>query len=44
MTFPDFAHEPTEQPTAWLNRWLNEAEASGELNHTAMALSRRGER
>ncbi len=39
MTFPDFAHEPTEEPTAWLNRWLSEAEASGQVNHTAMALS-----
>jgi len=39
MTFPDFAQDPSELPTDWLARWLKEAEASGELNHTAMALS-----
>ena len=39
MNFPEFAVEATEEPTAWLRRWLHEAEASGELNHTAMALA-----
>ena len=39
MTIPDFAETPTELPSDWLRRWLTEAEASGEHNHTAMALS-----
>ena len=39
MRFPDFAKDATEAPTEWLRRWLAEAEESGELNHTAMALS-----
>ena len=38
-TIPDYAEAPPEHPTAWLDRWLTEAEASGELNHTAMVLS-----
>ena len=39
MTIPDYAEAPPEHPTAWLDRWLREAEESGELNHTAMVLS-----
>ena len=39
MTIPDYASEPEEAPTDWLRRWLEEAKAAGELNHTAMALS-----
>ena len=39
MSFPSFAETPTEAPSVWLRRWLHEAEASGELNHTAMALA-----
>ena len=39
MSVPHFAEAPPEQPTDWLRRWLSEAEASGERNHTAMALA-----
>ena len=39
MSFPEFAEDAPELPTEWLRRWLKEAEESGELNHTAMALS-----
>ena len=39
MIIPDYAVRAPEHPSAWLERWLVEAETSGELNHTAMALS-----
>ena len=39
MTFPDFAKPCSELPTDWLRRWLQEAEDSGQVNHTAMALA-----
>ena len=39
MSIPDYAVPAPEHPSAWLERWLGEAETSGELNHTAMALS-----
>ena len=39
MTFPEFAKPCSELPSDWLRRWLQEAEESGQINHTAMALS-----
>ena len=39
MPIPNYATQAEEAPTTWLNRWLREAEASGELNPTAMALA-----
>ena len=39
MNVPEYAQDATEAPTAWLKRWLDEAKAAGQINHTAMALS-----
>jgi pyridoxamine 5'-phosphate oxidase len=39
MNPPDYAVRAHEHPAAWLERWLQEADESGELNHNAMALS-----
>ena len=42
MSIPEFAELAAEHPSSWLERWLEEAQASGEHNHTAMALSTLG--
>ncbi len=39
MTHPPYAQPVSEPPGQWLERWLTEAAASGQRNHTAMALS-----
>jgi len=39
MSFPEYAEPAKEHPSEWLSRWLDDAKAAGELNHTAMALS-----
>ena len=39
MTIPEFAQVPLHPPTEWLDRWIQEAEESGETEPTAMSLS-----
>jgi len=39
VMIPDFAQKPIEEPSKWLQRWIQEAEKEGEVEPTAMALS-----
>jgi len=39
MKIPEFAQEPLQPPSVWLERWIKEAEEAGEIDPTAMSLS-----